>query len=157
MNESDLKNGDSISLKDFKRLGLDKNIVKGKGKSKRSSSVSNNPLASQVKSPIHSKYNAKKTLIDGILFDSKFEAERYCILNVMNKAKIISDLKLQVPYEIIMNNIKICTYIADFVYIKNGNIVVEDAKGVKTPEYRLKKKMMKAVHNIIIFETFKTQ
>lgn len=158
MNESELKNGDSISLKDFKKLGLDKKISKNKSGYKRPSSLKNiNPLALQDKIPTRSKYNAKKTLICDILFDSKFEAERYCILNVMQKGKLISELKLQVPYQIMVNDIKICAYIADFVYIQDGKTVVEDAKGVKTPEYRLKKKLMKAVFDIDILETFKIQ
>jgi len=47
----------------------------------------------------------------------------------------------------------ICTYRADFAYDENGARVVEDAKGVRTPAYRLKAKLMKAVFNIEIRET----
>ena len=59
-----------------------------------------------------------------------------------------------------INNQKICTYIADFEYDierENGTIdhVIEDAKGIQTPEFKLKKKMMKAIHNIDIHLSFK--
>lgn len=46
-----------------------------------------------------------------------------------------------------------CEYVADFVYIENGKTVVEDAKGVKTPEYRIKRKLMLERYGIKIKET----
>ena len=70
----------------------------------------------------------------------------------MLAAGIISDLRLQVPYVITVNGLKICKYVADFVYIDKGYEVVEDVKGMKTPTYNLKKKLMKAVHGIEIQE-----
>lgn len=98
------------------------------------------------------KYLNKKTVVDGIKFDSKREATRYSVLKIMQAAGIISDLRLQVPYVINVNGLKICKYVADFVYIDKGREVVEDVKGMKTPTYNLKKKLMKAVHGIEIQE-----
>lgn len=100
-----------------------------------------------------SKYGAKKTVVDGIKFDSMAEAARYGVLKVIQAAGLISELRLQVPYVITVNGKKICRYIADFVYIENGKEVVEDVKGMKTPVYNLKKKLMEAVHRVVIFET----
>jgi hypothetical protein len=93
------------------------------------------------------KYNAKKTTVDGITFDSKREAERYCELKLLQRAGEISELRLQVPFELqpgfTVNGKKIrpIHYIADFMYTQNGTHVVEDAKGHRTKEYMLKRKM----------------
>ncbi|KKM06917.1 hypothetical protein LCGC14_1739120 [marine sediment metagenome] len=66
----------------------------------------------------------------------------------------ISRLEVHPKWEIFVNGQKICTYTADFVYWENSNYVVEDVKSqpTMTPVYRLKKKMMKAVHGIEIQE-----
>lgn len=98
------------------------------------------------------KYRNKKTVVDGIKFDSQREATRYSVLKIMQAAGVISDLRLQVPYVINVNGLKVCKYVADFVYIDKGHEVVEDVKGMKTPTYNLKKKLMWAVHGIEIQE-----
>ena len=98
------------------------------------------------------KYRNKKTVVDGIKFDSQREATRYSVLKIMQAAGVISDLRLQVPYVMTVNGLKICKYVADFVYVDRGREVVEDVKGMKTPTYNLKKKLMKAVHGIEIQE-----
>ena len=98
------------------------------------------------------KYGNKKTMLDGILFDSKREAQRYAELKLMERAREIYDLQLQVPFvlipvqkdekgKVIERELK---YIADFTYrdIKTGRLIVEDAKGVKTEVYKIKKKLM---------------
>ena len=101
-----------------------------------------------------SKYNNVKQVVDGFKFDSKKESIRYLELREKQKHGIILFLKMQVPYLIEINGVKVCKYIADFVYYKHGSgIIVEDVKGVKTAIYRLKKKLMKAVHKIEIKET----
>ena len=91
----------------------------------------------------------------GYKFDSKWEAERYGQLASMQMAGIIENLERQVKFDIIVNDCKICKYIADFVYIliqENGKKekIVEDAKGVQTSDFKLKKKLMKAVFDIEI-------
>jgi len=103
-----------------------------------------------------SKYGNKKTTIHGITFDSKWESERYLYLKSLEKAGRIKDLELQPRYNILVNDQKICAYVADFKYNKENvdgiwEHIVEDAKGVETPEFKLKKKLMKAVFDIEIY------
>lgn len=91
------------------------------------------------------KYHSKKTTLNGIKFDSKKEARRYAELRLLEKAGVITDLKLQVKFEIIpkQETERAAHYIADFVYFENGKTIIEDTKGFKTPEYILKRKLMK--------------
>jgi len=100
-----------------------------------------------------SKYNAVKTTVDGIKFDSKAEARRYSELKLLLKAKTIADLELQPRYDFVVNGVKIGFYKADFRYKMGNRLIIEDVKGVKTPVYNLKKKLMKAIHGIDILET----
>lgn len=106
-----------------------------------------------------SKYNAKKTTVDGIQFDSAKEAKRYTRLRDMQEAGEIQNLRLQVPFELLpsfeCDGVKYrgMRYIADFVYVRNGKQVVEDTKGVKTAEYKLKRKLMAYVNHINIEES----
>ncbi len=97
---------------------------------------------------LRSKYRAKRTVIDGITFASRGEALRYQDLRCMEKAGRIKDLQLQVAYPMSVNGYKLCTYVADFVYLEDGKKIVEDFKGVRTPIFRLKAKMMKALLGI---------
>ena len=103
-----------------------------------------------------SKYNNKKTNIDGITFDSKKEAMRYLELKPLFKTGAIKDLKLQTKFPMMHEGKKICDYVSDFDYLEpNGDdwsYIVEDVKGVKTSIYRLKKKMMLIFHNIKVIE-----
>jgi len=101
------------------------------------------------------KYKAIRTAVDGIMFDSKKESERYKYLKQRLNDGIIQDLKLQPKFDCIINGKKVCTYKADFEYLlvdeigPQGQIsyyVVEDVKGFKTPMYRLKKKMVEALY-----------
>ena len=118
------------------------------------------------------KYGSKKVTYDGFEFDSKKEMYRYIRLRSMLEEGQISDLRLQVPFELIpavyetqevqlKTKVKYVTkcvqraayYVADFVYKdKDGNEIVEDAKGMKTEKYLLKKKMMRAFLGITIQE-----
>ena len=99
-----------------------------------------------------SKYGAKKTVVDGITFPSKLEAKRWNELQTLQMAGAISGLKRQVPFDLKVNGHLICRYIADFTYTQaaTGEIVCEDAKGVMTPAFRLKAKLMEAVHGIVV-------
>ena len=113
-----------------------------------------------------SKYGNEKTEVDGIVFDSKKEANRYRELKLLEKAGEISDLKLQVPYELIPNQYigKACVerklvYVADFEYTDKNpkgelgtEVVVEDVKGHRTKEYIIKRKLMLWVYGIRIRE-----
>lgn len=100
-----------------------------------------------------SKYKNKKTIADGITFDSIKEAKRYQELKLLERAGEIRQLELQPAFKIEHNGVKICTYKGDFAYFTDKCRVVEDCKGFLTPAYRLKKKLMKAFFNIDIFET----
>jgi hypothetical protein len=106
-----------------------------------------------------SKYGAKKTTIDGITFSSKAEANRYLQLIMLGKAKKITDLQLQVKYELAPSVViqgrkrPPIRYVADFVYMQDGKQVTEDVKGMETPVYRLKRHLMATVHGIEILET----
>lgn len=102
---------------------------------------------------MRNKYGAIKTTVDGIKFDSKKEAARYRALVLLQKAGHISDLSLQPKFDLIVNGTKIGFYKADFKYMLNGDQVIEDVKGMKTPVYNLKKKMIKAIYGFDIYET----
>ena len=122
-----------------------------------------------------SKYGAKKQTItnsDGsvITFDSKKEMQRFVELRYMEQAGLISDLQRQVKFVLIPAQREPdtvgkrggiikgrlieheCAYIADFTYRQDGELVVEDAKGMRTPEYIIKRKMMLYFHKIRIKE-----
>lgn len=111
----------------------------------------------QEKKP-ESKYHNKKTKVMGREFDSRHEAERYMQLRSMEQNGIISDLRCQVSYELVKSQrvcgkmIRASYYIADFVYNRDGEEVVEDAKGVKTAVYQLKKKLMAVNYGILVQE-----
>lgn len=99
------------------------------------------------------KYGNRKTLIDGIAFDSKKESNRYLELKMLQAHGDISNLQIQQGFELKVNDQLICKYIADFVFVDHTKkLVVEDVKGFKTPVYNLKKKLMKAIYGIIISE-----
>ncbi len=95
------------------------------------------------------KYHNKKIIVDGIKFDSLKEAKRYNQLKILEKSKEITELRLQVKFELQpsfkKNNkaIRKIEYIADFVYYDNKlqQYIVEDTKGYRTEVYKLKKKL----------------
>lgn len=113
------------------------------------------------------KYHSRKAIVDGITFDSGREAERYSQLKLLEKANKITDLALQVKFELMPAQYeetcgefytkgpkkgqpkrgkcieKAVTYIADFVYCENGRMIVEDAKGCRTKDYIIKRKLFR--------------
>ena len=121
------------------------------------------------------KYHSKKTrLSDGTVFDSRKEARRWQQLRLLESRGEIRDLKRQVEYELVPNQYeiverysdktgkrlkdekrlaerKVC-YVADFVYTKDGEIVVEDTKSpvTRTKDYIIKRKLMRHIHGIVI-------
>ena len=114
-----------------------------------------------------SKYFSRKAVVDGITFDSCKEAERYSQLKLLEKAGKISGLSLQVRFDLLPAQYeetcgefytkgpkkgqpkrgkcieKAVTYIADFVYCENGRMIVEDAKGCRTKDYIIKRKLFR--------------
>lgn len=101
------------------------------------------------------KYRAVTTRIHGIDFASHGEAERYLTLRDLLRQGEIKNLELQVKYSLDVNGFHICDYICDFRYTdcETGEQIIEDFKGFRTKEYRLKKKLMLAVHGIRIQES----
>jgi hypothetical protein len=106
------------------------------------------------------KYHSKKTIVDGIKFDSKKEATRYQELKLLEKAGKIKELKLQPEYELIpkfkKNNktYRKTIYKADFSYfdIEANKYIIEDVKGFKTDVYKLKKKLFEYKYDYEIKE-----
>ena len=102
------------------------------------------------------KYGARKlTAPDGQVFDSVKEYHRWGCLRLLERAGKIKDLKRQVKFELIpkQEGERACYYIADFTYMENGELIVEDCKGFKTDVYKIKKKLMLMEHGIRIRET----
>lgn len=100
-----------------------------------------------------SKYRNIPEVVDGMKFPSKKEAARYRELKMRERAKDITGLQCQVTYPLVVNGVPICKYIADFVYTDHqGKRIVEDVKGMLTPVYRIKAKMMWAQYGIVISE-----
>lgn len=99
------------------------------------------------------KYHNVKTEIDGLKFDSKAEAKYYGVLKMRKLAGEIDSFDCQVRFDLIVNGFNSGFYKADFVTYKNGErLEVIDVKGVATQVFRLKKKLMKACHNVEIKE-----
>jgi len=98
---------------------------------------------------IYSKYKAKKTEIDGITFDSKAEAKRYQELKLLERADYIQHLSLQPRFMLQEGFVNTHTgkkeraieYVSDFMYLENNVIIVEDVKGMKTSDYKIKRKL----------------
>jgi Protein of unknown function (DUF1064) len=111
-----------------------------------------------------SKYGAKPMVVDGIRFDSTKEAKRYRDLRLLEKAGHIRDLELQprFPLEVVERwrphgRVRNCGYYtADFRYVdaETAATVVEDVKstGTKTTAYRLRKRLVEAIHGVKIVE-----
>ena len=106
-----------------------------------------------------SKYHNRKVSIDGETFDSKKEARRWLELKHFEKVGEIKGLRRQVKFVLIPSQRRggkvverECSYLADFVYKQDGELIVEDTKGVKTKDYIIKRKLMLWVHGIQIKE-----
>lgn len=94
----------------------------------------------------YNKFHVAKKIertIDGIVFASKAEAIRYRELKLLECAGKIKDLHLQPRFLLIpkTKTQSACYYVADFQYIQNKKIIVEDVKGFVTAVYKLKKKL----------------
>lgn len=121
------------------------------------------------------KYRNKKVIVDGIEFDSRKEAGRWCALRLLERCGEIHNLQRQVKFLLIPTQVeqferysektgkklkdgqkvieKECAYYADFVYQdKEGHIIVEDTKGLRTEAYIIKRKLMLDRYGIRIKE-----
>ena len=115
------------------------------------------PKVAKVAKP--SKYRNVKTEVDGIKFDSKKEALTYAGLKLAEKMGEIEYLALQPKFVLLKPQKREdgtmergVAYIADFDYFQAGRRVVVDCKGMKTPDYIIKRKLLLFVHGITITE-----
>ena len=99
------------------------------------------------------KYRNKKTQIGMYVFDSIAESKRYKELALLEKAGQIKGLELQ-PKFLLQEGFKKngktyrkIEYIADFMYIENGKVIIEDVKGMETDVFKLKRKMFEYKYN----------
>ena len=119
----------------------------------------------------YNKYKSRKTSVNGVIFDSKKEYDRYIELTLLSRSGAIKGLKRQVKFELIPAQYepdiinprgkvkkgklieRAVSYIADFVYTdENGKTVVEDTKGFRTKDYIIKRKLLLYIHGIRIKE-----
>ena len=110
----------------------------------------------------YQKSDPSKRTADGIVFDSIAEMERCEGLKLLQRDGIIREVRYQTHYDLVVNDLKICTYTADFTYIDaaTNQVHVEDVKGFKRSkktgkmlprvnrEFGIKKKLMKALFDI---------
>ena len=116
------------------------------------------------------KFNNRKIVFQGETYDSQLELSRFIFLSNREKEGEITNLRRQVEYLLIpaqygteIKHLKTkdkevrvllersCSYVADFVYERNGKVIVEDCKGSKyiiTADFKIKKKLMLWVHQI---------
>ena len=104
-----------------------------------------------------SKYNAHPVEIDGHRFASRAEARRYEELRLLERAGEIRDLVVHPSFELVVGGQRVGAYVADFAWRGPeplAELVVEDVKSpaTRTPVYRLKRKLMLAVHGIEVVE-----
>ena len=101
-----------------------------------------------------SKFGAITTEVDGIRFASRAEARRYLLLKQLQEQGEISGLQLQPPFPFDIDGSHMFTYYADFVYdeVKTNKKIIEDVKGVSTPVYKLKKKIIEKYYGVKIME-----
>lgn len=105
---------------------------------------------------IYNKYRNTKIISNGIKYDSKKESRRGNELKLLEKSGIIKDLKMQVKFELQPSykfkgkTIRSINYIADFTYIQNGELIVEDVKGIQTDSFKIKKKIFEYKYGIEI-------
>lgn len=145
-----------VKIANLNRLGADarRQILDALKSSPNPGDPSNRMVAEVLLSS--SKLRNVRTKVDGITFDSLDEAARYGELKIEEMAGLITELQVHKPYRLVVNGIHICDYESDFTYRRDGTLVVEDVKspGTITYAYRIKKKLMLAIHGIPIQEVF---
>lgn len=101
-----------------------------------------------------SKYGNQIVEEDGLKFRSKAEHRRYRELKLLLAAGEIADLEIQPRYPLVVNGVKVATYVADYRYrdVRTGEVRVEDVKGKATLVYTMKKKLVKALYGIDVEE-----
>lgn len=102
------------------------------------------------------KYRARKTVVGGIVFDSGLESRRNAELQLLAKAGVIRNLERQVTIPLIVEGVKVCKMIVDHCYFEGNSRVLEEVKSkpTKTPVYRLKVRLLKALFPGIDFREY---
>ena len=95
------------------------------------------------------KFNAITTQRNGFKFDSKKEAAYYDQLMMLQRNGDVVFFLRQVPFHLPGN----ITYRVDFqVFLADGSVEFIDVKGMRTPQYIAKKKMVEALYPVEIME-----
>lgn len=94
------------------------------------------------------KYGNVEVVTEEGRFASQREHQHWCVSKLRQRAGEIRNLERQVRFPIDVHGVHICDYIADEVFFEGQQRVVVDVKGVETPEFKLKKKLMLAIFNI---------
>lgn len=104
----------------------------------------------EIGKPAANKYGAKKTVLDGIRFDSQAEARYYAELQTRAKAGEVYEVELQPRFSLTINGELVGSYRADFQFYDatQKRMRVVDVKGVETRDFKIKKKLMRAIHKI---------
>jgi len=120
------------------------------------------PAPSDEPAVKQSKYRNVRTVVDGITFDSKREAQYWAELKMRERAGDITELRRQVPFALFTAKAtisgshvlyEVARYVSDFVYRdRNGVEHVVDAKGKRTAMYQLKRKWLELQSGIVIEE-----
>jgi hypothetical protein len=113
-----------------------------------------------TKKPGVSKYRNKRIEEDGYTFDSLAEHRRYRELKLLARSGHIRDLTVHRRFPLRVNGVEVGIYESDFTYETREHdptdhrlvFVVEDVKGVRTREYKIKKRLMKALYEIDVVE-----
>ena len=103
------------------------------------------------------KYHAKRTVYDGVRYDSKREAQHAAKLDLLRKAKPfgsrVVDLLRQARYPLRVNDVLVCTYVADFwVKFGDGRVELHEVKGYETREWKLKRKLFEALYPDVVLK-----
>jgi len=110
------------------------------------------PLYRWPKERKRAKYGAVATVVDGYRFDSKSEARHYEVLRCLERTGQITGLVVHPRFPLVVMGQRVGTYVADMMYTEAGKQIVVDVKGVRTPLYRLKAKLLRALYGITITE-----
>ena len=95
----------------------------------------------------YGKYGAKRTVYRGVTYDSKSEAAYAAYLDRAVKAGLLVGWERQKPIVLVVNGVKVCKMIADFLVHERGGVQrYVEVKGVRTAAYNLKLKLLKALH-----------
>lgn len=98
------------------------------------------------------KYGSRRTVVDGIKFDSLAEAKRYRELKLLKPEQF----EIHPRYPIMIRGIKVCDVVLDFQYYLNGDMHYEDVKGVDNAMSRLKRRLVEASYGFKV-EVIKTK